>query len=343
MAQDYTNPAFFNGSTKIGLALSQTGPAYTGDGRYAGICNAPPGAPSIVMLPCAGITYPWDATGEGAIEIKAAWRALDPKKDNLSHFFTRNVIFYTGPQSNQKYNNAVWGLVALHIIHKTKSFPNFVFATWEQVENYDDVTPANSQNLAYQNTGLPNGTPLPNFPVTRAHAIHSQVAATNALVQTAFKAANSNTIWQYYKLIGVQGTPVDGPPPATASADDLSYYYLANIMVETNVPLQNFTGSIEDGEAATGRVTNIYFPATPPQTTAPPPVQMGGCQGCHGFQGQYLGGDMSPVMVGNFGNTLLAESIDVSDANASKTYYHRRAGLAKLLPKHIPELQDRGQ
>ena len=96
----------------------------------------------IIMLPCGDITKPGDA-GEGAIEIKAAWRKLDPTEmSKLGRFFTRNVIYYTGsPTAPADYNNDVWGLVALHIIHKTKSFPAFVFATWEQVDNYDDDTP----------------------------------------------------------------------------------------------------------------------------------------------------------------------------------------------------------
>ena len=83
----------------------------------------------------------------------------------------------------------------------------------------------------------------------RAHAIHSPIAPVNDAVHAAFTdptTGNPNTVWQYYKLIGVQATPIDGPPPATATADDLSYYYLANIMVETNQTLQNFTGEVGD-------------------------------------------------------------------------------------------------
>ena len=51
----------------------------------------------IVMLPCGDVGTAGDA-GEGAIEIKAAWRALTPAEVSHGRFFTRNVIFYTGPQ-----------------------------------------------------------------------------------------------------------------------------------------------------------------------------------------------------------------------------------------------------
>ena len=162
----------------------------------------------------------------------------------------------------------MWGLVALHIIHKTKSFPAFVFASWEQVDNYDDATPANPnpENLAFHNTG--DATGLPDIAVTRAHAINSPIPPVNDAVHTAFKdptTGNPNTVWQYYKLIGVQATPVDGPPPATATADELSYYYMANIMVETNQALQNFTGSVSASlpDAPPSKTINVYVNGDP--------------------------------------------------------------------------------
>lgn len=319
-AQGFTNPA--GNYQKLNTALSNTGPIfYIGQpnsvaSQFAGICSTTSTLP-IVMLPCGDINAPGDP-GEGAIEIKAAWRQLTDDEVKKGRFLTRNVIFYTGAQGSQKYNNGVWGLVALHIIHKTKSFPAFVFATWEQIDNYDDDTNTNSENLAYQNTG----TPLDNEPLTRAHPIHSQVASTNDSVHAVFKAANPNTIWQYYKLIGVQATPVN-KPPAGAPVDDLSYYYLANIMVETNQPLQNFTGQIAGG--VTADTDNVYL------NGAPAPFQMGGCQGCHGFQAQYLGGDMSRLLSAGPTNAQTAESINSGATASVRTYRQRSADV--LLPK----------
>ena len=132
---------------------------------------------------------------------------------------------------------------------------------------------------------MPQG--LPDIAVKRAHAINSPIPPVNDAVHTAFTdptTGNPKTVWQYYKLIGVQATPVDGPPPATATADELSYYYMANIMVETNQPLQNFTGSVSASilNASPSKTINVYV-----NGDARNPYQMGGCQGCHGFQGQY--------------------------------------------------------
>ncbi|MGD9510811.1 MAG: hypothetical protein AB7I59_07670 [Geminicoccaceae bacterium] len=311
----------FTNSATLQNALTNTQP-FSNNGQFAGICTLPAGTPtnSVVMLPCGDINVPGDP-GEGAIEIKAAWRALTADESKSGRFFTRNVIFYTGPQGKQVYHNAVWGLVALHIIHKTKSFPAFVFATWEQVDNYDDDDPSNPnpQTLAFQNLPLKDDatTSIVNIPVRRAHPIHSQVASTNDSVHAAFKAADPDTLWQYYKLVGVQATPVSGPPPAGTPLDDLSYYYLANIMVETNQTLQNFFGSVGDDGHPTP-LEQVYV-----QGAAGSPFAMGGCQGCHGFQGQIAGGDMSVLIANGTANAQQAESIDSSPVASVRTVIHR--------------------
>jgi hypothetical protein len=311
----FTNPGPNKNYPTLGSALGVTQGNLV---AYGGICTLPPGTTQqIVMLPCGDNTVAGDA-GEGAIEIKAAWRQLTADEVSGGRFFMRKVIYYTGAPGSQTYNNAVWGLVSLHIIHKTKSFPAFVFATWEQVDNYDDtVTPPNNpntQNLAFANTG----TQLPNIPVTRAHPIHSQVAATTASVHEAFKAANADTVWQYYELIGVQGTPVNGPPPATASSDDLSYYYLANIMVETNQTLQTFFGAAPNGTVIPFQNVTLNGQA----------YQMGGCQGCHGFQAQYIGGDMSRLLAVGAPNVATPESIDSSDTASVRNYQQRTTAVS---------------
>jgi hypothetical protein len=294
---------------------------------YGGICTSPSNAPGPVLtLPCGDAAVSGPA-GEGSIETKAAWRALTPQEIASGRFFTRKVIFYTGQQFGQlQYQNAVWGLVALHIIHKTKSFPTFVFASWEQVDNYDDQNKQNSENLRFHNL---IGTPLPpDIPVARAHPIHSQIPPVNDAVHAAFKAKDPSTIWQYYKLIGVQGTPVSGPPPAIspigppvpqASIDALSYYYLANIVVETNQTLQNFFGGVNATTATPQPFLNVYL-----NGAAGSPFQMGGCQGCHGTQGQSVGGDMSRLFAVAPGNSNgPPETIDSDDATLVRSFIER--------------------
>jgi hypothetical protein len=280
--------------------------------QHGGKCSTD--SSGIVSLPCGDAAVAGDA-GEGAIEIKAAWRQLTNPEAMSGRFFTQKIIFYTGPQFlSQTYNNAVYGLVALHIIHKTISFPAFVFASWEQVDNYDDTTNQNTEDLKFNNTS----NPPPNIAVTRVHPIHSQIPPVNDAVHAAFTATNPTTIWQYYKLIGVQATPVNGPPPSTATMDDLSYYYLANIVVETNQTLQNFFGAVNSNGGVVP-FQNVYL-----NGASGSPFQMGGCQGCHGTQGQSIGGDMSRLIAkAPFNSTGPPESIDADEAAAVKSYLER--------------------
>ena len=77
----------------------------------------------------------------GAIEIKAAWRILtDPSR--YSHYLTAQAVLV----NNGKCSTATMGLVGLHIIHKTITQPQFIWATFEQVDNLQLASPATFSN-----------------------------------------------------------------------------------------------------------------------------------------------------------------------------------------------------
>jgi hypothetical protein len=97
-------------ATKSYLATNQASP--------------PPNSSQYVSLP------------DGTIEVKAAWRPLNPSELASGRFHSQTVRFYEqGPNSSKCYRDAVWGLVALHIIQKTPSAPYFIYATFEQADN----------------------------------------------------------------------------------------------------------------------------------------------------------------------------------------------------------------
>ena len=71
----------------------------------------------------------------GTIMLKAAWRLLTDK-DDKSQFHTTTVRYYETKDGDAcYYEEATWGLVALHIIQKTPTSPYFTFATFEQKDN----------------------------------------------------------------------------------------------------------------------------------------------------------------------------------------------------------------
>lgn len=299
---------------------------------YGGVCSSPD-ADKIVMLPCGDLSVTGQL-GEGAIETKAAWRRLTRAEAASGRFYTATVLYYaTDPNNPNGFiaMNAVYGLVALHIIHKTQAFPAFVFATFEQVDQFKG---SNTANLAFHNTG----TQETDTPVARAFPIPSEVEAVNADVLAQLRP--TKCVWQYYKMVGVQAVPFTGtvavgpgpgytpiyppqvtysgpiPPSAPKDAID-SVFFLANIMVETNQPLANFFGGLRP---LTGPDGNSY--ATPIGTDGPKinvylagnSYQMGGCQGCHGSQGQHVGGDMSVLLGAAPRNAKNPEAYNAGDA-----------------------------
>jgi hypothetical protein len=89
------------------------------------LVSPPAGSSTMVSLPF------------GTVEMKAGWRPLNPAELASGRFHTQTVRFYELSEDTESicYRNAVWGLVALHIMHKTPSAPYFIFASFEQADN----------------------------------------------------------------------------------------------------------------------------------------------------------------------------------------------------------------
>lgn len=79
-------------------------------------------------------------TEVGAMEIKASWRIIDTTKgDDASLYFTREATIAVDADnsvSGQSFTiDCTIGLVGLHILRKTKKFNNWVWSTFEHVNN----------------------------------------------------------------------------------------------------------------------------------------------------------------------------------------------------------------
>jgi hypothetical protein len=87
----------------------------------------------------------------GTIEVKAAWRQLTAAELASGRFHVATVRFYRALDNNPQnpcYQDAEWGLVALHIIHKTPTAPYFIYATFGQADNLltEAGTPVEDEN-----------------------------------------------------------------------------------------------------------------------------------------------------------------------------------------------------
>ena len=195
-----------------------------------------------------------------------------------------------------------YGLIGLHIIQRvhswppstpplTQSFPHggtFIFSSWEHKDN-------DSQGFTYANL-LPTADndepqPYPNveqtgvdgIPLRRAYDVLSSTDAANQRVYDALGCTGEpgQSIWCNYELIGTQYTAVSGPPsgfdtsnppselPATPApgvelpASSGQPYFLANLVVESNVGLQQFLGLPPE----TAAIAHYSKPKPPPGTS----------------------------------------------------------------------------
>jgi hypothetical protein len=165
----------------------------------------------------------------GAVEIKAAWLEITDQALWPRYHMIRTLIVErdpTHPLAPPTCRIANMGLVAIHMIHKTKLAQQFVWTTFEHVDNQptngEPIAPG--RRYAYFN---PNCDPSkdaykcavnvapckdPTDPKTCAPlsapnqvnkiiAMPAATASLNADVQAKIRAANPGSVYQYYELV----------------------------------------------------------------------------------------------------------------------------------------------
>lgn len=238
--------------------------AYYGGAKNT--CNCPKDS-NVVCLPCGGAPRN-DGSGKtytGTMEIKSAWRELT-KEDDPTKFFTRKVIYYTkgATENSIQYHNKIYALIGLHIIHKTVNYPDFVFATFEHVDVEKDSMGyrlLNSSGKAQGNLERPYRDPIVAITAASTNYVHSKLPKTS--------------IWQNYRLVGVQATPTNDTSAFS--------FFLANYVVESDSALNHFRGN-SIGSPHNDSANILYKGKF---------LSMGGCQGCHGVAQTQLGTDFS--------------------------------------------------
>ena len=250
---------------------------------------------TVINLPCGGNTDP--ATQRiiiGAMEIKTAWRPLT-SMDDPSQFLTRTVVAFVPDSTNPDvvyYTNKVYGLIGMHIIHKTRNNEDFVFATWEQVN-------AEKDSMGYvllNGSGLDAGTVHPAFP--RLHPIAPITDSSTSYAHSLLRQKNPKSVLLNYRLVGVQAKP--------SNNTDAYSFFLANAVVESDSTLANFRGS-GIGTPHNNKPNILYRNNNM--------ISMGGCQGCHGVAQGALGTDFSFLL--DNGNGKPVYSPDILNQNAS--------------------------
>lgn len=206
---------WWNGSAPTGATSNYINGFATNPSAYA---EPSPGSNTYVAFP------------NNTIEVKSAWRQLTAAEASSGRFYTTNVRFYNANSSKQVgYIDAVWGLVALHIIQKTQSAPYFIYATFSQADNLLD---ANGNCIEDVNGNLVTGpcaspsaaTPAPTAPlepnITSTPAA-SGTPQTPQTVQQLQPKESTLTLAGVGKRLFYSNTGVTPPPPPFATTQGL--------------------------------------------------------------------------------------------------------------------------
>jgi len=228
----------------------------------------------------------------GAIEIKLAWRILDPKTDDFGRYLTQ-AAYVAGGAGTPVWTPVIVGLVGFHIAQKTETSPQWIWSTFEHVDNVAadrlaTVTTADGKRRRLRpsfndpdcqwcpvNVSAPPGKDgKRRTQIARLMPVSRETAALNALMRKALAAAGSKL--QYYEMIGTQWPTEPAAAPESGNAfpgavTNLSGgkplpTYLANAVMETFSQVGNRPAA--DQPRAVSTSNRLVF-------------GNGSCMGCH--------------------------------------------------------------
>ena len=208
------------------------------------------------------LTFPagsFEGNKPGAIEVKVAWRVLDPAMDDFSRYLTQPAYVVSGAD-DPTWKAVTVGLVGFHIAQKTETSPQWIWSTFEHVDNITvnrlhEITTADGTKRRLQASfndaeceWCPVNVPVPpdengvrRTQVTRLVPVPGETAALNDRMRAVLAEAGSKL--QYYEMIGVQWPTYPDVQPqrgaafpgsvVNVSGGEPLMQYLANSVMET--------------------------------------------------------------------------------------------------------------
>jgi hypothetical protein len=282
-----------------------------------------------------------DKDWSGSTELKFAWRILKEGKDDFSRFYTMPaVVIDQGPDGAQVERKVTVGMVGMHIGHKSSTSPQWIWSTFEQVDNLEaDAVAHPKLRPSFTDTNCPicavNQLPekvsgvYPRIPTQawRAIPIPADKQRLNAEAQAVL--AKLGSVWQYYQLIDTQWPtdPGASPSPWDGGLPDAitnkpggrpTPAFLTNITMETyfqkgNQPACKGEETPNSFTCPTGAVeppvwnstlNNLGKPVTPGVNTQTFITES--CTGCHSSAGIWTSYDPSSG-TGNQSGQLTAD------------------------------------
>jgi hypothetical protein len=250
----------------------------------------------------------------GAVELKMAWRVLTPQ-DPDGRYFQRSAYVANADGS---CSDVTVGLVGMHISHKTLKNKQWIWATFEHVDNVatnqlESVKLRNGQT-AMLRPSLSNpdcatcpinvlppkaadGT-QPPVQVARVVPIEQSTQQLNREVQAML--AKIDSVFQYYELVGTQWPTDESAVPAAANqfntSADPAFLQIANKPGGKPHPVYLTNSTMETylqkgNQPAQFQIQGFPFNETPVFGTE-------SCMGCH-----YSAGVATDMVVDSNGQT----------------------------------------
>jgi hypothetical protein len=188
---------------------------------------------------------------DGSIVVKSAWIDLAGLPKQLRARYYSRMALVQDPDTGKCERRAM-GLAGLHVVHKTPSRPQWIWTTFEQVDN---VPPGEIGKFALHDGSdapMPGSNPLSLTPLFRQPvkpfnvvrsgkaSIHPKTMETNA----KYRKLMAGTVWKNYQLVMTQWPLQPGdqsiPVPATHAGDIFQSFpgegatsAFANVTMET--------------------------------------------------------------------------------------------------------------
>ncbi len=224
--------------------------------------NPTPGGEYQVKLPSGCLQGNCPNNGPpitGAIELKAAWRVLT-NPSQYSRYLTSQAVLV----NNGVCTNATMGLVGLHIIHKTVTQPQFVWATFEQVDNVPPASPSTFSNASCQcQTAIPTAC----FKTPPSSPVYQNCLTT----ETQGQACTPNTSPPYNTVSGsCTPYPIQVSPARPISNNS------SDPVVATNTAAQQLiTGANPNSVFQYYQLVDVLWSGSPQDTYTNPPGKPG--------------------------------------------------------------------
>jgi hypothetical protein len=159
---------------------------------------------------------------EGAVMLKAAWKQMTPS-DDPSRYYTVRAKVYDTSQRQPSCRDVTMGLIGFHIGHKVDGFAQWIWSSFEQVDNVpndDGSKPAGRMTLNNGSDDPKTVGGWANRPdgkrevppdkrvkaqVTRLNPIPTTPAGQSTVdINNRYRKALAKTVWTNYQLVITQ-------------------------------------------------------------------------------------------------------------------------------------------